>query len=648
MSMNLKSKKFAYLIASLAISAVLSIILYVVLSERDFDESFQGAASPSVSEEAEGGDTQGQSLVDYKDATQPIEQRVDSLLALMTLEEKIGQMVQAERRSISPADMTKYGIGSVLSAGGSAPSPNEPAAWMDMVDMLQQGALDSRLGIPMLYGIDAIHGHNNVYGATLFPHNIGLGAAGDADLVRGIAAATAEEVRATGIAWNFAPCICSPQDVRWGRTYEGYSESPELVSKLGAAYVEGLQGDMATEGGLSENRVIASIKHWVGDGATEGGVDRGDAKLTEEEMEVFIEPYRASIQAGARTVMVSFSSWNGEKLHGSRRMITDVLKGELGFTGFVVSDYNGIEEMEPADFFSAVKRGVLAGIDMFMEPDNWRGFQKTLRDLVERGEVPVERIDDAVRRILTVKFEAGLFEKPFGDRELQSSGTVGSERHRALAREAVAKSAVLLKNEGSLLPLSAAAKKLIVVGPMADDIGAQSGGWTISWQGMLGDITPGTTIVDGIRQAVSPETEIVHDPSGEQIEGGDAVIVVVGEEPYAEGLGDSGSISLSDRDIALLGRVHASGLPSVVVLLSGRPLLIAEELERSDAFVAAWLPGTEGAGIADVLFGAKPFSGKLSYTWPRSIDQLPAARAGVPIAADPLFPIGYGLTTPAS
>ncbi|MFC5532546.1 glycoside hydrolase family 3 protein [Cohnella yongneupensis] len=643
MPKNRKLSSIFFVSLSVLIAFAITITLYYALKERGSDYRSGKITEPTPS--ASQSTAEADQTAAYKDAMLPVSDRVDSLLSQMTLEEKIGQMVQAERKSISPADMTKYGVGSVLSGGGSAPSPNEPAAWMDMVDKFQQGALESRLGIPMIYGVDAVHGHNNVYGATLFPHNIALGATRDAELVREIGDATAEEMRATGILWDFAPCVCMPQDARWGRTYEGFSETSELTSALGAAFVSGLQGDLTRGNGLSGDHAIATLKHWVGDGSTEGGVDRGDAQLSDAELEAFIAPYRAGIQAGARTVMVSFSSLNGEKLHGSRRLITDVLKGELGFTGFVISDYNGIEEMEPGDFTLAVKNGVLAGIDMFMEPDNWRAFMKTLQALVDDGEVPQERIDDAVRRILTVKFEAGLFDKPFGDRALLAADVVGSDAHRALAREAVAKSAVLLKNEGGYLPLKPTIKKLTVVGSMADDIGGQSGGWSLSWQGQFGDSTPGTTIVQGIKQVVSPETEVVYDKDGTRISGGDAVVVVIGEEPYAEGLGDNKTLSLSERDIVLLDRAHASGLPTIVVLLSGRPLLIADELGKMEALVAAWLPGTEAGGIADVLFGVKPFGGKLSFTWPRTLDQLPTARAGKVVVDNPLFPYGYGLTT---
>jgi beta-glucosidase len=580
---------------------------------------------------------------DYLDASLPTEERVELLLRQMTLPEKIAQMVQAERRTITPEEMAEYGVGSILSAGGSAPSPNEPAAWAEMIDGYQRAALQTRLKIPMLYAIDAVHGNNNVYGATLFPHNIGLGATRDADLVGRIGAATALELRATGIPWNFAPCLCVPQDERWGRTYEGYGETPELVAELGKAYVEGMQGEMGAGDWLGDHRAIATLKHWVGDGATQGGVDRGDAVLTEAQLQKLIEPYAAGIEAGARSVMVSFSSLNGEKMHGHRGMVNDVLKDRLGFTGIVVSDYNGIEEMEP-DFTQAVKRGVLAGIDVFMQPDNWKGFLTTLRKLVEDGEVPEERINDAVRRILRVKIESRLFESPLSDRSL---GTMlGSPRHRALAREAVAKSLVLLKNDNRLLPLDKKLKKIAVVGSMADDIGGQSGGWSIQWQGQLGEITPGTTILKAIERTVSSETVVVHDPMGANIAGAESIVAVLGEPPYAEGAGDNQDLRLSKEDAELLDRISKTGAPVTVVLLSGRPIILTGEMDKMDALVAAWLPGTEGEGVSDVLFGDVTFTGKLPISWPRSIEQIPIqANEETATTSKPLFDYGYGLST---
>ncbi|WP_239613807.1 glycoside hydrolase family 3 protein [Cohnella mopanensis] len=587
----------------------------------------------------------GQSTIDfgYRDATLPTEQRVELLIRQMTLPEKLAQMVQAERKTITPEEMTEYGVGSILSAGGSAPSPNDPSAWLEMIDGFQRAALQSRLGIPMLYAIDAVHGNNNVYGATLFPHNIGLGATRDADLVRRIGEATALELRATGIPWNFAPCLCVPEDERWGRTYEGYGETPELVAKLGAAYVTGLQGAPNSNDWLGDHRAIATLKHWIGDGATQGGIDRGDAELSEDELRQLIAPYAASIEAGAQSVMVSFSSINGVKMHGHTTLINGVLKGQLSFKGIVVSDYNGIEEMEP-DFTQAVKRGVLAGIDVFMQPDNWKGFINTLQQLVEKGEVPEERIDDAVRRILRVKFESRLFDNPMGDFSLAKE--VGSQAHRELAREAAAKSLVLLKNDKGTLPLDKKLNKIAVVGSMADDIGGQSGGWSIQWQGQLGEITPGTTILQAIEQAVSPETIVAYDPAGTDVKGADSIVAVLGESPYAEGAGDSQELRLSKDDIELLNRISKFDVPITVILLSGRPLILTDELKKMDALVAAWLPGTEGSGIGDVLFGDRPFTGKLPITWPRSIDQIPiATKKGTGTEQKPLFEYGYGLTT---
>lgn len=584
-------------------------------------------------------DAKGKGEAIYKNPQAPVDKRVKDLMARMTLEEKIGQMVQAERQAATSEDVRQYKIGSILSGGGSAPEPNTPKTWADMVDAFQKGAMSTRLQIPIIYGVDAVHGHNNVKGATIFPHNIGLGATGDPALVKRIGEVTATEMRATGVHWNFAPTLAAPQNIRWGRTYEGFSEDPEQVSKMGASFVKGLQGN--DRNWLGRTKAVATAKHWVGDGATTDGRDQGNVELTEEELQKFIEPYEHAIDAGARTVMVSFSSWNGLKTHADRYLITDVLKGRLGFNGFVVSDWDGVQQTDP-DFKQAVKKSLNAGIDMYMMPYDWKKFLTTTKELVQSGEVSPKRIDDAVARILRVKFEAGLFEKPYTDRRLLQKDVVGSKKHREVAREAVRKSMVLLKNENQLLPLSKKGK-IFVAGEKADDIGIQSGGWTISWQGSKGNITPGTTILEGIRNTVKKGGSVTYAKDGRGAAGHDVAVVVVGEEPYAEFEGDRDNLDLSREDRELLQNVRESGIPMVVLTVSGRPLMISDQVKEWDALVAAWLPGTEGQGVADVLFGDYDFTGKLSFTWPKRFEQIPMHPEDEDY--DPLYPTGYGLSS---
>ncbi len=581
----------------------------------------------------------------YKQPDAPIAQRVEDLLARMTLAEKIGQMTLVEKDSIRSADIAALGIGGLLSGGGGAPKAgNSPELWAEMVDGFQREALRSRLGIPLIYGADAVHGHSNVRGATIFPHNIGLGAADDPALMTAIGRATALEMAATGIYWNYAPGVMVPQDIRWGRTYEGYGEQPELVARLAVAYLQGLQAaDL-----FSPNLVIGTPKHFLGDGGTRWGtgdsgfkIDQGDTQADEATMRrVHLPPYSAAVTNGARSIMVSYSSWNGAKMHAQRYWITDVLKGELGFDGFVVSDWGAVDQIS-RDYYEAVVAAINAGIDMNMVPYDYRRFIEALSRAVQAGDVPMSRIDDAVRRILTVKFAMGLFEQPYSRPDLLP--LVGSAEHRALARRAVAESLVLLKNEGGLLPLSPDITHLYIGGAAADDMGIQCGGWTIEWQGKKGDITPGTTILQGIRQAVGPGTTVEYNPFGRfqgDTAAADAVcLAVVGELPYAEGKGDSERLSLPTEEIRTLRRMEEACANLVVVLISGRPLLIADQLPRWDALVAAWLPGSEGAGVADMLFGAVPFRGKTPYTWPASADQLPVGRS----AGAPLFPFGFGL-----
>lgn len=610
------------------------------------------------------------------------EEEIDELLGRMSLEEKVGQMTQADISYIEdPADVAEYFLGSVLSGGGSDPEAgNSPEAWREMVLGYHRQALSTRLGIPLLYGVDAVHGHSNVVGAVIYPHNVGLGATRDEALVEEVYRATAEAVRATGIQWNFAPCVAVARDIRWGRTYESFSEDPDLVARLGAAAVRGLHagGDPPGAGPGPERGVVACAKHWIGDGGTVFGtgapkegvpdsvfdesgrgddetgetrwpLDRGDTRLSEEELLAIHGPaYRTSIEEGVGTIMVSFSAWNGERLSASRHLLTDVLKGELGFEGFLVSDWAAIDDI-PGDYRSDVATSINAGMDMVMVPDRYPEFFDHLVSLVNDGEVPMERIDDAVRRILRVKFAAGLMDEdwsPETDPALLEA--IGNTERRELGRRAVRESLVLLKNDGGVLPLAKDLGRVHVVGKSADDLGNQSGGWTIQWQGASGDITEGTTVLEGIRAAVGPQTEVTHSPDGTGGENADAVIAVVGETPYAEMMGDRTDLALDAEDTAAIEAAAATGAPVVTVLISGRPMILGETAARSAAVVAAWLPGTEGAGVADVLFGDHPPTGRLPFSWPRSVDQLPLHRPvdaaeGDPEAGDPLFPFGFGL-----
>jgi beta-glucosidase len=587
-------------------------------------------------------------------------ERVAALLSRMTLDEKIGQMTQVEKNSLTPEAVRRFFIGSVLSGGGGYPADNSAAGWAKMVGDFQEAALQTRLGIPLLYGVDAVHGHNNLHGAVIYPHNIGLGAARDPDLVYRIGRATAEEMAATGVYWNFAPTVAVPHDLRWGRTYEGYSQDTQLVSQLSSAYIRGLQGDDLS----SPFSVLATAKHYVGDGGTTWGtsrmlfpippgtifdgpnnqfafmIDQGDTRLDDTSLRsVHLAPYISAIQAGVQVVMASFSSWNGVKLHAHHNLLTQVLKKELGFNGFIVTDWAGIDQLAD-DYYQAVVAAINAGIDMSMVPFNFERFIDNLKRAVTDGDVPLERIDDAVRRILQVKLKVGAFERLQPDPGHAS--LVGSAEHRRLARQAVARSLVLLRNEAQTLPLSKSITSLLVGGQAADDIGLQCGGWTIEWLGRSGAITPGTTILAGIREAVSPPTQVVYEPEGnfERLADnvGEVGLVVLAEKPYAEGFGDRADLTLPERDIQLIERMRRRCHKLVVVLLSGRPLIITGQLPLVEALVAAWLPGTEGQGVADVLFGDQPFTGRLPYSWPRDMDQVP-----MPADAEPLFPYGFGL-----
>ncbi|MFI9341133.1 glycoside hydrolase family 3 N-terminal domain-containing protein [Streptomyces sp. NPDC052773] len=579
-------------------------------------------------------------VLPYQDPSLPVPQRVDDLLGRMTLDDKLGQMTQIEKDALVPqSDLATYRIGSVLSGGDSTVSPNNAQTWADTYDSLQRTALTTPLGIPMIYGIDAVHGHNAVRGATIFPHNIGLGATRDPALVQRIGRAVAEEVAGTGIDWSFAPCLCVARNDRWGRTYESFGETPELPTAM-TSFITGLQG--GTLGGDPAS-VLATAKHYLGDGGTTGGVDQGNTQLTEAELRaIHLPPFKEAVKRGVGSVMLSYSSWNGVRSHAHKYLVTDVLKGELGFTGFVVSDWAAVDQLDGQTGFTGaeIATAVNAGVDMVMVPHDYKKFLSLLRGEVTAGRVSMARIDDANRRILTKKFQLGLFERPLTDRSYTS--TVGSAAHRTLARQAVRASQVLLKNDGNILPLPKTGK-LFVAGKSADDIGNQSGGWTLGWQGRSGPVTEGTTVLQGIRSAVADSSRVTYDRYGNGIDGSyTAAVAVVGETPYAEMRGDRpDGMGLDQEDLQTLARLKASGVPVVVVLVSGRPLDIAAQLPDWKALLAAWLPGTEGGGVADVLFGDHAPTGKLPMSWMRSASQQPVNDGD---GKSPLFPYGHGLT----
>ncbi|XP_024967047.1 uncharacterized protein LOC112506942 isoform X1 [Cynara cardunculus var. scolymus] len=597
--------------------------------------------------------------VKYKDPKQPVAARVKDLLGRMTMEEKIGQMVQIERISATPDIMRHYFIGSLLSGGGSVPNPHATVVdWINMVNEFQNGSLSTRLGIPMIYGIDAVHGHNNVINATIFPHNIGLGATRDTDLVKRIGAATAVEVRATGIPYAFAPCIAVCRDPRWGRCYESYSEDTKLVQNM-TDMIVGLQGEIPNGSRLGvpyvagKDKVAACAKHFVGDGGTTRGIDENNTVINQHDLlSIHMPPYYDSIIKGVSTVMVSYSSWNGERMHANGDLITGYLKDKLKFKGFVISDWEGIDRITSpphSNYTYSVQASILAGIDMVMVPNNYTEFINDLTYLVKHKFIPMDRIDDAVSRILRVKFTLGLFENPLADFSLVNE--VGSQAHRDIAREAVRKSLVLLKNgkraDEPMLPLPKKASKVLVAGSHADNLGYQCGGWTIGWQGFSGNgNTTGTTILNGIKSVVDPSTEIsyMENPDSEFIKSKNFsyAIVVVGEHPYTEMFGDSSNLTIADPGPRIITNVCGQ-VKCVVVIISGRPVVIEPYMSAIDALVAAWLPGSEGQGVADVLFGDHEFTGKLSRTWFRTVDQLPM-NIGDP-HYNPLFPFGFGLTT---
>ena len=647
------------------------------------------------------------------------ERFVDELVQKMTLDEKVGQMTQVDKRMLdSEEDIAKYFLGSILSGGGSVPDDNTPKGWVNMVNNYQRQALSTRLKIPLIYGIDAVHGHNNVVGATVFPQNIGLGCSNNPELIYQVNHATAVEVAATGLHWTFSPCITVPQDDRWGRQYEGFSESTEIVTRLTHAAITGYEDALDIFDG---RQIAACAKHFIGDGGTnwETGslkegihtykIDRGDTQLTEEELrKVHLPPYLEAIKAGVKTVMISFNSWNGVKCHGSKYLINDLLKTELNFEGLVVTDWAGIDEI-PGDYKSDIITSINAGIDLVMVPgslygqNHYKTFIELLIEAVKEGSIPMSRIDDAVRRILLVKHDLGLFESPYG--KIEYASHVGSEEHRRVARDAVRKSMVLIKNESNILPLKKN-ENLTIVGSGANNLGMQNGGWTVEWQGKIrpdfkildkngnGTIKPkevnsyfkgiydskydsgaansffknmdkdsngsvnqeefqgyeksspfqpnGTSILSAILEASDESGLVTYDPSANNLSKEDIVIAVIGEYPYAEGYGDNPSIELNSHDKAVLERCYESGNQMIVIMLSGRPLIINDHVKKWNGFIAVWLPGMAGEGVSDVVFGDYSPTGKLSFSWPRNTGQLPLNEGD--LNYDPLFPFGHGLT----
>jgi beta-glucosidase len=619
----------------------------------------------------------------YKNSQLSTQDRVADLLSRMTLAEKIGQMTQAERVDVDadPSLITTYGFGSILSGGGSVPASNTPEAWADMVDRYQEAALETRLGIPILYGVDSVHGHGNLQGATVFPHNIGLGATRDPDLVEEVGHITAKETRATGPQWAFAPCVCVARDDRWGRTYESFGEDPKLVISMETA-IDGLQGNGGSDLARPD-RVLATAKHFAGDGLTTYGTGEGDYTVDQGIDEVSradfdrlaLAPYVPAVKKHhVGSVMPSFSSvdWtedglgNPIKMHANQELITGWLKQQQGFDGIVISDWRAIRQL-PGTYTDQVRTSVNAGVDMFMEPiqapnnpHGWDEFIPTLTSLVDSGDVSTARIDDAVTRILTAKFELGLFEHPLTNRKYID--TIGSKAHRRVARQAVAESQVLLKNRQHTLPLSDRKQQPVyVAGSNADNIGNQAGGWTLTWQGGSTNVIPGQTVLDAVRSTSKGRVQFSQ-TAADPVPANAAGVVVVGETPYAEGFGDVNgpqwgfdpgdhgqlrpkqTMELSDADALAIRRVCTHAASCTVLVVSGRPLVVPPELlSQIDALVASWLPGSEGMGVADVLFGKKPFTGKLPVTWPRSVAQEPINVGDANY--DPLFRFGFGLRT---
>ena len=578
--------------------------------------------------------------------------KVRALMAGMTLEEKVGQMLLVEHSFLkSPDDIANYHIGALLSGAGSGPKggPNDLRGWTNLIAGFQNRALQTRLKIPLLYGIDALHGNNNVPGATLFPHNIGLGAARDAGLVERIAQATAQETLAIGANLDFSPCVAVPQDVRWGRTYEGFSQDPNVVTTLGTSVVQGLQGsDLSAPGSI-----LACAKHFIGDGGTTYGtskangfgLDQGDTRLSLDALRaIHLPPYRSAVAAGVGAIMPSYSSVNGVKCSANKTLLTDLLKGELGFEGIVLSDYDALDQLG-ADYKNNIAVSVNAGMDMIMVTDKYQIVYNDLLALVKEGRVSQARVDDAAMRILRVKSAMGLLKSnPDVAANASFASGFGGAAHRDLARQAVRQTMVLLKNEKQTLPLSKGVARIAVSGSGADDTGRQCGGWSITWQGQTGNVVPGaTSILSALKATVSGQTQVFYARDGQNLPEADVNLVVIGETPYAEYKGDARDLSLPAADAATIARARATGQPTVVVIVSGRPLILGESVDNADALMAAWLPGWEGQGVVDVLFGDYNPTGKLPVVWPRSMDQLPI-NATTNAKSNALFELGYGLS----
>jgi len=551
----------------------------------------------------------------------------EELLSLMTLEEKVGQMTQAERGDVHMGDITKYALGSILSGGGSVPMTNTPEGWISMINGFTRESLKTRLKIPVLYGLDAVHGHSNAMNATILPHNVGLGAIAVGDLDKGAKAAytagriTAQEMRATGARWTFAPVLGVAEDARWGRTYESFSENVNIVTVMGANVIKGLQ----------DNGAAACMKHFLGEGQTIEGRNQGNALLDRVGIERILPPYRAAIEAGAISLMPSFSSVNGVKMHESKSLLTDLLKNEMGFKGFVISDWAAITQLSGGNYKAQIANAINAGIDMVMATNgrnSWINFIKHLMELAEEGTVPMARIDDAVLRILRFKQRIGLFDAPL----TKEASAIGTDANRTAARDLVAQSLVLLQNRNNVIAQLPLYKRILVAGQGANDIGMQCGGWTITWQGDHGHITNGTTILEGIQNAAKDKASITYAEDGKTDGAFEAVIAIIGEDPYAETDGDRTQINIRQRDMDMLREVYGYNCPVIVIMLSGRPMTIGDENKKWDAFIAAWLPGSEGDGIADVLFGDKDFTGRTPYTWRKTVN------------GEVLFPFGSGLT----
>lgn len=582
-----------------------------------------------------------------------IEAQIDDILPKLTLEQKVGQVIQGDTGSLTPEDVKKYRLGSVLSGGNSAPGPlpyAETKAWLEMADKYYNASIDDEdveIAIPIIWGIDAVHGHANLKGSIIFPHNIGLGAMNNPDLIEKIASITAHELTVSGHDWTFAPTLAVPQDLRWGRSYEGFSENPDLVKSYGDRIVIGLQGEFGSENFMGDGRVISSAKHFLADGATENGVDQGDALINEKELsKVHAAGYYSSIPAGVQTVMASFSSWQGRKLHGDKELLTDVLKGKMGFNGFVVGDWNGHGQV-PGCINTDCPQSLNAGLDMYMAPDSWKGLYESTLQHVKDGTIAIERLDDAVRRILRVKLLSGIFQKgaPSTRANAGNENLLALPEHRDVARQAVRESLVLLKNNNQLLPIDPS-KTILVVGDGASSISKASGGWTLSWQGTghSNDKFPnGESILQGIEKIVDGAGgKLIFSKDGDTSIKADVVIAVYGEDPYAEFQGDRENLAFVPNgfDTKKLSTYKENGIPIVSVFLSGRPMWANTEINNSDSFVAAWLPGSEGGGISDMLFKTDPsfdFTGRLSFTWPASAVVSKNNNQA-------LFEIGYGLS----